>query len=103
MHQGKHIDARGREREDHEIPNYFLLLLFRNDYKRLLEVFGVNEDQAKMYQDLLLIDVEYVFSLLLDKYTFYEIYSFLETLFHLNKDGKTDSELETEENLISFG
>jgi hypothetical protein len=103
MHQGKHIDARGREREDHEIPNYFLLLLFINDYKSLLELFGVNEDQANMYQDLLLIDVEHVLSLLIDKYTFYEIHDFLETLFQLNDEGKNDSELETEENLIPFG
>ena len=103
MHQGKHIDARGREREDHEIPNYFLLLLFINDYKSLLELFGVNEDQANMYQDLLLIDVEHVLSLLIDKHTFYEIHDFLKTLFQLNDEGKNDSELETEENLIPFG
>ena len=91
MHQGKHIDARGRERQDHEIPNYFLLLLFINDYKNLLELFGVNEDQAKMYQDFLLIDVEHVLSLLVDKYAFYEIHDFLKNLFQLNEEEKNGS------------
>lgn len=103
MHQGKHIDARGRERQDHEIPNYFLLLLFINDYKNLLELFGVNENQAKMYQDLLLIDVEHVLSLLVDKYTFYEIHDFLKNLFQLNEEEKNGSESETEDNMIPFG
>jgi hypothetical protein len=103
MHQGKHIDARGRERQDHEIPNYFLLLLFINDYKNLLELFGVNEDQAKMYQDFLLIDVEHVLSLLVDKYTFYEIHDFLKNLFQLNEEEKNGSESETEDNMIPFG